>query len=137
MYRECIHCSKKFKYTKPHHLFCSKAHANTYNAGKSWDNFLKKLLYNNAKNRKKLSVKYLLYLYKKQDGKCALSGVELTRITGMGSVPTNASIDRIRPDGGYVPGNVRLLCNFVNSFRSNLSDKDFKWWCEKIANGPS
>lgn len=76
----------------------------------------------------------MLKLLHKQGAKCALSGVELTKITGKGLVPTNASIDRIDPKKGYVPGNVRWLCAWVNSFRGNSDDKTLVWWCERIVN---
>ena len=139
MSRKCIHCNKAFEPKSPHHLFCSKAHCNAYNAGKDWSSFLKKLLNNNSKERKQLTVLYLLKLLDKQNGRCAISGVELTKITGKGVVPTNVSIDRIRPGKPYVVGNIRLVCTFVNSFRGNLSDKDFIWWIKRIAenNGAS
>ena len=32
------------------------------------------------------------------------------------------SLDRIIPELGYVPGNVRVVCHIVNVARSNLSD---------------
>lgn len=113
-------------------MFCTESHCDLYNKGKSWNNYYKSLLTHSKSDRKKLSVKILLKLHDKQDGKCALSGVELTKITGKGQVTTNASIDRLKPGGSYSINNIRLVCSFVNSFRGNLSDPELVWWCDEI-----
>ena len=133
--RKCVHCQKLFQPKSVHHFFCSVTHRQAYNKGKDWPSYFKRLLGNNAKERKQLSVDILEELYKKQNGRCVLSGVPLTKIVGHGQVSTNASIDRIRPGKAYTKGNIRLVCSFVNSFRGNLSDSEFKWWCGKISNG--
>jgi len=129
--RSCPHCNKGFIPRQPHHLFCKRSHKDQYNKAASWEGYFKRLL--SHKDRKKLSVEFLLSLYDKQDGKCALSGVELTRIVGEGQVTTNASIDRIKPGKPYTKTNVRLVCSFVNSFRGSTDDKTFVWWCGRIA----
>jgi hypothetical protein len=113
-------------------MFCSDAHRQHYNKGKTWEGYFKRLLHNNAKNRTRLSIKFLTNLLAKQKGKCALSGVDLTKIAGEGVVTTNASIDRINPGRAYTRKNVRLLCNFVNSFRGNVTDAELKWWSSRI-----
>jgi hypothetical protein len=113
-------------------MFCSKRCASAYNRGKSWPAFFRRLLQNSAVQRNKLTVAHLEKLLLKQKGVCALSGVELTKITGQGVVPTNASIDRIKAGGPYTFDNIRLVCNFVNGFKNTMPDKEFKWWCERI-----
>lgn len=90
------------------------------------------MLNNNAKERKELSVEYLMCLFKKQKGRCALSGVILQKTTGAGFVSTNASIDRIRPGQPYAKRNVRLVATWVNSFRGNVSDDELVFWCKRI-----
>lgn len=130
--RLCLYCSKPFNPKKPNHYFCSDSHRQHYSKGKSWEGFFKRLLNNNAKKRRKISVQFLVDMVEKQQGRCAISGVELTRISGEGVITTNASLDRIDSSRGYSRDNVRLVCQFVNSFRGNLSDKDFMWWCRKI-----
>jgi hypothetical protein len=127
----CLHCQKQFTPKQPNHLFCRRSHKDQYNKAASWEGFFKRLC--NTKERKSITVKFLLDLYDKQNGRCALSGVEMTRIVGQGHVTTNASIDRIRPGKPYTKKNVRLVCSFVNNFRGNTSDKDFVWWCGRIA----
>lgn len=130
--KQCLHCLKKYKPIRPYHMFCTQKCADAYNKGKTWENYFRKLLQNNKVNRQALTVKQLISLYKRQKGKCALSGVELTKITGKGVVPSNCSIDRIKPGGKYSIRNIRLVCTCVNSFRGNLTDKEFIWWCGKI-----
>ena len=114
-------------------MFCRKKCANAYNRGKTWYNYFRRLLQNSASQRKALSIEHLEKLLLRQKGACAISGVELTKITGQGVVSTNASIDRIRAGGPYTLGNIRLVCNFVNGFKNNMPDKEFRWWCERIA----
>ena len=132
--RSCLYCSTTFKPKHPHHMFCTDQHRQHYNKSKTWEGYFKRLLHNNSKSRTQLSVRFLLNLIKKQNYRCALSGVELTKITGKGVVTTNASIDRIKPGRAYSRKNVRLVCTFVNSFRGNVSDEDLRWWARKIVN---
>lgn len=69
-----------------------------------------------------ISVEYILSVWRKQKGKCALSGLELKRSAGSHG-PLNASIDKICPRRGYVKGNVRFLASCVNSFKDRMSDE--------------
>ena len=55
-------------------------------------------------------------------GVCSMTGLPLALAldaTARGYAP---SLDRIIPELGYVPGNVRVVCHIVNVARSNLSD---------------
>lgn len=113
-------------------MFCGKRCCDGYNKAKSWNNFFRCLINNNAKNRTELNPSMLIELLAEQNGKCALSGVPLTKITGHGIVSTNVSIDRIDPKGPYTKENIRLVCRFINGFRSELSDENFLWWCRKV-----
>lgn len=85
-----------------------------------------------GKGREALSVDILVDMYHQQDGRCALSGVEMTYITGQGRTPTNLSIDRIEAGGLYIKENIRLVCNHVNTMRLDTSDTEFYWWCKRI-----
>jgi len=132
--KKCLFCQTSFTPKSPKHLFCSEQHRDFYNKGKDWASYYKSLLTHSKSNRKKLSVEFLVELHEKQNGKCALSGVELTKITGKGQITTNASLDRIKAGKAYSKSNVRLVCNFANSFRGNLTDTELAWWCEQILN---
>jgi len=81
-----------------------------------------------------LDVNYLMTLYTQQSGRCAISGVQMTHIFGAGRQPTNASIDRINCQLGYIKGNVRLVCSIVNTMRSDLDDEELVEWARLILN---
>lgn len=79
-----------------------------------------------------ISRDHLLDLWVLQDGKCALTGDDMTWIVGQGRVRTNVSVDRVDPTIGYIPGNVQLLCDYVNIAKSNLSNDEFRVLCQKV-----
>ncbi len=83
--------------------------------------------------RKDLSLEFLMALYRKQSGRCALSGVTMTWMVGAGHAHTNISIDRIRPKDGYTKDNVRLVCHVVNLMRRDMPDDVFREWCETLS----
>jgi len=64
---------------------------------------------------------HLYNLYHKQEGKCALSGQQMTWLTGQGKVDTNISLDRIDPEKGYEPDNIQLI-----TYRCNIMKHDLK-----------
>ena len=72
--------------------------------------------------------------YEKQKGKCAISGIEMTYITGAkkGYIAHNASIDRIDSSMGYTKENVQLVCTIINFMKSNLSQEELVFYCEQI-----
>lgn len=98
-------------------------------------NYISGLL-NHASQRKKgnynLDLPYLIELYEKQNGKCAISGRKMTHIAGEGRVLTNISIDRINNDGGYTKGNVQLVCFCVNMMKQTFTTEDLLDWCRNI-----
>jgi hypothetical protein len=99
-------------------------------------NFISGIL-NHAAKRKQhlgfdLDLVYLLQLYTQQQGRCALSGVEMTYKAGSGRVNTNISIDRIDSSIGYVRGNVQFVCDVVNRMKQDLPQKELLMWCKRI-----
>lgn len=66
---------------------------------------------------------HLEMLWNVQEGKCALSGMPM-RLNGRLSFDS-CSVDRIEPDKGYVAGNVRLLCSWVNAAKGTMGDDQF------------
>lgn len=103
---------------------------------------LKKCLYLRcltAKNRAEkhgwqfnLTADYLLDLWNKQKGICALSGINMTYAIKGGRIPTNLSLDRIDGNKGYIKGNVQLVCMACNQIKSDMSDADMYYFCKKI-----
>jgi hypothetical protein len=89
-----------------------------------------------AINRKEscISIDDLVKLFNNQNGKCALTGWDMTMILGSGVINTNASIDRIDSSKGYIDGNIQFVCRIVNTAKSNLSQDEFINLCETIIN---
>jgi hypothetical protein len=78
------------------------------------------------------SVDALEVLWPVQQGRCALTGWDMTMELGKGSVPTNCSIDRINSKLGYEVGNVQLVCRAANVAKSDLSLSDFLLLCRSV-----
>lgn len=70
---------------------------------------------------------YLVDLWHEQQGRCAVSGMPMQTQSGTREEknPYRASLDRIRNDLGYVRGNVRFVCHWVNNAKSTWSDEVF------------
>jgi hypothetical protein len=95
--------------------------------------YYNRLLYAVGKRREFLTRDMLLDLHKKQRGLCAISGVPLTCNLKRGEIcHTNAQIDQIKPQGGYTPDNIQLVCGIVNKMKWDNSEADLIWWCERI-----
>jgi len=69
-----------------------------------------------------LDVEYLSRLWDDNNGCCAVTGIpfELTKLGTRRPHPYAPSIDKIKPDRGYVKGNVRLVC-----YQTNVAISDF------------
>jgi len=59
-------------------------------------------------------------LVKKQENKCAYSGIEFEK-----EGPFALSIDRIDSDKGYLQNNVQLVCIMINVMKNKFSEKEF------------
>lgn len=134
--RKCKNCGIDFIAKVNRQVHCSgKCTANTINSRARLRNndlrsHLKRLLV--YKKRKNLSLDFLLGLYEKQKGLCALSGIKMTWDILSGKVPTNVSIDRISSYEGYSTDNVQLVCTIVNLMKHNLGQLEFIELCQKI-----
>mgnify|MGYP003639013641 FL=1 len=134
----CKTCNKEFETINPRYMCCSaqcgkinKVLTRYIKENGNWDMYFKHLL---SKKEGDLTSLDLIKILDKQDGKCALSGEELTCTRIRGEVSrTNASIDRINAGEEYNVDNVQLVCRAVNSFRNNLTVADFINWCKKVA----
>lgn len=86
-----------------------------------------------------IDIDYVMELYKKQNGKCALTGWDLEFTRGgtwdNGTNPRAATMDRIWNSSGYVPGNVQLTCWMPNKVKGSLSNRIFIEMCKDIAKG--
>ena len=99
-------------------------------------NLIEKSKYRASKNSMKfdLNISFIEKLWIKQNGKCALSGLEMTYIFGKGKQVNNASLDRIDSSKGYIQENVQLVCRAVNVMKSDLSQDEFINYCKNISN---
>lgn len=61
-------------------------------------------------------------LWARQDGRCAITGIQMA--IGPFQLAA-ASLDRIDSTGGYVTGNVHLVCKWVNLAKSDASLAEF------------
>ena len=90
-----------------------------------------------AKHRKiefNLTIDYVQELWDKQDGKCKLSGVNLTYKLGKHHNGQTCSLDRIDSSKGYIEGNVQWVHKTINFMKTTLSNQEFIEWCCKIVN---
>ena len=77
---------------------------------------------------------YLWALYGQQDGFCALSLLPMTyQFNDLCSI----SVDRIDSGLGYVPGNIQLVCKWVNLAKGRHSNEEFlglldKYYTERL-----
>jgi hypothetical protein len=72
-------------------------------------------------------VNFLIKLYEKQNGKCAISGVTLELQLGTDKpLPNKCSLDRINSNNGYTPQNVWFVAWWVNAMKSDMSMDTFK-----------
>lgn len=71
-------------------------------------------------------------LLKAQNGKCAISGLDMTYELGEGRIYTNVSIDQIMPSKGYTIDNIQLVCMAVNQLKSDLDMDTILILCSAI-----
>lgn len=129
---------------------CDNARATEYQ-GASVERYIKHILCvanrQNLKTRRKrknkkaviwqdncITPEFLMQLYNWQNGKCAITGLEMTWVTGGGSAGRqfNISVDRRDSEQGYVPGNIQLVCKAVNLMKHDFDDASFKFWCKAV-----
>lgn len=94
--------------------------------------------HSNNKNIIDLDLEYLKFLWENQNGKCAVTGIDLeikhihTKKQRTNKSPYQASLDRIDNSKGYIKGNVRFVCYMFNIARNNFSDHDVLEFCKKV-----
>ena len=98
-----------------------------------------KARFNDAKQRARkhniyndLVIGDLYELWNKQNGKCALSGIDMTTNSYVGRVSTNISIDKIDPTKGYTKSNIQLVCSATNMMKGSLTMNEFIFFCKSI-----
>ena len=79
--------------------------------------------------RHTIGINYLIKLFIKSKGRCALSGRAFDYIK---KSEDNASLDRIDSSKGYIYGNLQFVTKRVNLGKRNQSDPEFREWCGDV-----
>lgn len=72
-----------------------------------------------------ITLPYILELWHKQDGKCAISGKQM--LCKRNSLFT-VSVDRIDSNYGYFEGNVQLVCQAINFAKNKYTDEEIRYF---------
>ena len=83
-----------------------------------------------------ISIDYLWDLFKKQNGKCVLSGIDLV-FYKHSLANCTASLDRINSSIGYIEGNVQWVHKDVNFMKQQFSQDYFIEMCNFITKNNS
>lgn len=92
----------------------------------------------NGANRRNIpfniTLDQLWELFVKQDGKCALSGLNIRfHLPGEKCTEQTASVDRINSDLGYTIDNIRWVHKTINLMKMDLQNQEFIYLCKKVA----
>lgn len=68
-----------------------------------------------------------------QNGKCALSGVDVFFTRNQETYIQTASIDRIDSKRGYTLDNIQIVHKRLNMIKSSLPEDEFVYWCHLVA----
>lgn len=133
----CMSCSRKISYAKYH-----KA---TFDANRTkYVGLISGTFFSHIKQSAQtrnhvfdITKEFIWELYLKQEGKCTLSGADISlSLKRKKSDPDfsaiTASLDRINSDEGYTTDNVQWVHKVVNKMKNNLTEKEFKNWCKLI-----
>ena len=123
---------------------CKSCAIKSVNKYKSSDKGFVKQLLNAAKTRSNrcnrvflISEEDISCLFSKQKNKCVISGMNMTKICGgdknSAKHPFNASLDRIDSSKGYEKNNIQLVCNWVQTAKSDYNQDEFKKWIIQTA----
>jgi hypothetical protein len=69
---------------------------------------------------------YLLSLIDLQEGMCAVTGLPLQYHGEHDDAEMLCSLDRIDSAGHYAQGNLQIVCRFVNKWKNNADDQEFR-----------
>jgi hypothetical protein len=82
-------------------------------------------------------MRHVDFLYRKQKGRCALTGLELQLIGEHTDTAMLCSLDRKNSDGHYEIDNLQVVCRFANFWKRATEDTDFKRLVDVIRKSPA
>lgn len=109
-----------------------------YNINESISHPVFRSILTNAKKRNipvQITKQYLTNLFHKQQGKCAITGINITLPTTAKeylSSDFTASLDRTDNKLGYIECNVQWVHKKINLMKGKLSMEEFKKWCKLV-----
>ena len=127
---ECKDCQRQRYYHERQRLFENDDLALRYKLQQALKGTRRRSKEKNIYND--LTLDYLMYLWEKQKGLCALTGIPMTYKFYEGRVNTNLSVDRIDSTKGYSKDNVQLVCMAANQMKNDLSMEEFMNMCEVV-----
>ena len=149
-YKQCFICEEYFPYNNKHFFpraegwvpsYCRVCH-NAKRKARYEKNPLSYVLNNAFKTLRERNRKfsgnidfdkdYLIELFYKQQGLCAISNLPMTFIVNKGKTNTNVSVDRIDSFKGYTKDNIQLVQAIVNVMKTNLDQNEFIKLCKII-----
>jgi hypothetical protein len=77
-------------------------------------------------------IKFILELYNLQDGRCAITAIPMELDDSFTNKEFKVSLDRIDSNGHYEQHNLQLLCAFVNRWKSNDDNDNFKKLIDRL-----
>ena len=141
-YRLCVRCRRRRQSNRRQGLHCRGCHLERRKElrqaqGQTLEQWIA-LATNTARHRSRepsdLTTEYMVRLWKRQDGRCAYTGLPLRqpqyKTPRDGASP---SIDRIDPCRGYLRGNVAWVLWEVNRMKSDLTLNAFRGLCMWVA----
>lgn len=79
-----------------------------------------------------ITKEFILDLWNKQNGLCAISKIPMTYEMDSGRIYTNVSIDQIEQGKGYTEDNVQLVCMAVNQLKSDWDMNTVRYICKMV-----
>ena len=128
--RQCKHCQKEHYVQQRAHLLNDDDAAWRYKLQQALKGTRRRSKIKNTYND--LDLEFIMYLWAKQNGKCAITGLDMTYKFYEGRVNTNVSIDRIDSSKGYTKDNVQLVCMVANQMKNDLTQSQLLDLCRMI-----
>lgn len=106
-------------------------------SGTFWNSIIKGAKKRNGREIDfRITIQYVWDLYLRQQGKCALTGVDIGfsyKNTRYGTEDNTASLDRIDSSLGYTEDNVQWVHKTINLIKMDLKEDEFIQWCKTIS----